>query len=220
MQRYSRLSLAALFTLTLATLGAVLPTRAAAQVPPDELVKRVADDVLSIVRQEPDLAGNATRVAQLIEEKVAPHFDFERITRLAVGRSWRDATPEQRKQLVEEFRKMLIRSYSAAYTTYRHIVIEVKPLKMQPGEDDVQVNTVIKLPGGAPPIDVGYSMFKASPDWKVYDVSVGGVSLVTTYRSSFAEQIRQGGIDGLIKSLADINAGAIPPKPVGTAKKN
>jgi len=197
----------------------MLSTRAWAQVPPDELVKRVADDVLTVVRQEPDLAGNAAKVAQLIEEKVAPHFDFERITRLAVGRSWRDATPEQRKQLVEQFRKMLIRSYSAAYTSYRQIAVEVKPLKMQPGEDDVQVGTVIKLPGGAPPVDVGYSMFKSGSDWKVYDVSVGGVSLVTTYRSTFAEQIRQGGIDGLIKSLADLNAGAVAPKPVGTAKQ-
>jgi phospholipid transport system substrate-binding protein len=218
MQRYSRFSLAVLFTLSLASAGGVLPRHAAAQAPPDELVKRVADDVLTVVRQEPDLAGNATKVAQLIEEKVAPHFDFERITRLAVGRSWRDATPEQRKQLVEQFRKMLIRSYSAAYTTYRHIVIEVKPLKMQPGEDDVQVNSLIKLPGGAPPVDVGYSMFKSGPDWKVYDVTVGGVSLVTTYRSAFADQIRQGGIDGLIKSLVDVNSGATPPKPVGTAK--
>jgi phospholipid transport system substrate-binding protein len=127
------------------------------------------------------------------------------MTRLAVGRSWREATDDQKKTLIEQFRQLLVRSYSTAYSAYRNIVVEVKPVRMQPGEDDVQVKSEIKLPGGAPPVNVDYAMYKSNSDWKVYDVIVDGVSLVTTYRSSFAEEIRQSGIDGLIKSLREKN---------------
>lgn len=178
---------------------------------PDKLVKNVADEVLNALRSDPELrAGSQTKMAQLIEEKVAPRFDFERMTRLAVGRNWRQATAEQQKVLIEQFRAMLVRSYSAAYSAYRNIVIEVKPLRLQPTDDDVQVRSEIKLPGGAPPVTVDYSMVKSDSDWKVYDVTVDGVSLVTTYRSTFAEEIRQNGIDGLIKSLQQKNT---PPPP-------
>jgi phospholipid transport system substrate-binding protein len=187
-----------------------------AQTAPDALVKSVAEDVLRIVRQDKQLReGDTSRMAQLIEEKIVPHFDFERMTRLAVGRNWREATPEQRKTLVDEFRTLLVRSYSAAYSTYNHIVVEVRPLKLQPDEEDVQVKSQIKLPGGAPPVNVDYSMVKNSDAWKVYDVSVDGVSLVTTYRSTFADEVRKGGIDGLIKSLKDLNTARAAPKPVG-----
>ncbi len=178
---------------------------------PDKLVKGVADDVLNALRQDPELrAGSTTKMGELIEQKVAPHFDFDRMTRLAVGRNWRQATPEQQKTLIGQFHAMLVRSYGAAYNAYRNIVIEVKPLRMKPGEDDVQVRTEIKLPGGAPPVTVDYSMVKSEADWKVYDVTVDGVSLVTTYRGTFAEEIRQGGIDGLIKSLEQKNASPPP----------
>lgn len=203
-------------------LGAVLllPPLASAQPPPDELVKSVANDVLKIVREDQALReGDTSRMAQLIEEKIVPHFDFERMTRLAVGRSWRQATPEQQKQLIEQFRTLLVRSYSGAYSAYRNIVVEVKPLKMQPNDEDVQVKTQIKLPGGAPPVEVDYSMFKTSSDWKVYDVVVNGVSLVTTYRSTFAEEVNRGGIDGLINTLVALNTAKTPPKPVGSTKK-
>jgi phospholipid transport system substrate-binding protein len=184
---------------------------ALAQDPPDKLVKSVADEVLNALRNDPELrAGSLTKMTQLIEEKVAPRFDFERMTRLAVGRNWRQATPEQRKTLIEQFRSMLVRSYSAAYSAYRNIVVEVKPLRMQPTDEDVQVRSEIKLPGGAPPVTVDYSMVKSDSDWKVYDVTVDGVSLVTTYRSTFAEEIRQNGIDGLIKALQQKNT---PPPP-------
>ena len=132
------------------------------------------------------------------------------MTRLAVGRNWRQATPEQQKTLIEQFRSMLVRSYSTAYSAYRNIVIEVKPLRLQPTDEDVQVRSEIKLPGGAPPVTVDYSMVKSDSDWKVYDVTVDGVSLVTTYRSTFAEEIRQNGIDGLIKALQQKNT---PPPP-------
>jgi len=203
--------LTASLVLTLGISGIAL-----AQDGPDKLVRSVADDLLKTLRQDPDLrAGNQTKMSQLIEQKVAPHFDFERMTRLAVGRSWRQATPEQQKALIEQFRALLIRSYGAAFSGYQNIVIEVKPLRVQPDEDDVQVHSEIKLPGGAPPVKVDYSMYKASADWKVYDVTVEGVSLVTTYRSTFAEEIRQSGIDGLIKSLEEKNA----PPPPGVKKK-
>jgi phospholipid transport system substrate-binding protein len=199
---------------------ALLPVQLAmAQTAPDALVRSVADDVLRIVQQDKQLReGDTSKMAQLIEEKIVPHFDFERMTRLAVGRNWREATPEQRRTLLEEFRTLLVRSYSAAYTSYRHIVVEVRPLKVQPDEDDVQVKSQIKLPGGAPPVNVDYSMVKNSDAWKVYDVSVDGVSLVTTYRSTFAEEVRKGGVEGLIKSLKDLNTAKSAPKPVGAQK--
>jgi phospholipid transport system substrate-binding protein len=205
--------------LTAVALCLLAPAPVFAQQAPDALVKSVADDVLRIIRQDRELrAGDTSRMAQLIEEKVVPHFDFERMTRLAVGRNWRDATPDQRKTLVEEFRTMLVRSYSAAYSAYNHIVVEVRPLKLQPTDDDVTVKSQIKLPGGAPPVSVDYSMVKNSEDWKVYDVTVDGVSLVTTYRSTFTDEVRKGGIDGLIKSLKDLNTAKAAPPAVGTKK--
>ena len=200
----------------LAVAALLLAPPVLAQTAPDALVKSVAEDVLRIVRQDKQLReGDTSRMAQLIEEKIVPHFDFERMTRLAVGRNWREASPEQRKTLVDEFRTLLVRSYSAAYSTYNHIVVEVRPLKVQPDEEDVQVKSQSKLPGGAPPVNVDYSMVKNSDAWKVYDVSVDGVSLVTTYRSTFADEVRKGGIDGLIKSLKDLNPAKAAPKPVG-----
>ncbi len=202
-------ALAGLFALTLC--AAV----AQAQQAPDKLVKDVANEVLRSLREDPDLrTANPGKMAELIEKSVAPHFDFERMTRLAVGRNWREATEEQKKLLIAQFRQLLVRSYSTAYSAYRNIVVEVKPARLQPGEDDVQVKSEIKLPGGAPPVNVDYAMYKADSDWKVYDVIVDGVSLVTTYRSTFSEEIRQNGIDGLIKSLREKNT-LPPPLPPG-----
>jgi len=189
---------------------------ALAQTAPDKLVKSVADDVLAGLRQDPDLrAGSQAKFAELLEQKVAPHFDFERMARLAVGRGWRQATPEQQKALVEQFRALLIRSYSSAYTAYKDIAIDVKPARMQPNDNDVQVRTEIKVPNGGQAISVDYSMYKAGSDWKIYDVTVEGVSLVTTYRSTFADEIRQSGVDGLIKSLQEKNS----PPALGTKRQ-
>lgn len=112
-----------------------------------------------------------------------------------------------------------MRSYSAAYSAYKQIVVEVKPLRLQPADDDVQVKTLIKLPTDAPPVSVDYSMYKASTNWKVYDVTVDGVSLVTTYRSTFAEQVSKGGIDGLVKALQEMNAAKSAPPPAGVPKR-
>jgi phospholipid transport system substrate-binding protein len=186
---------------------------AQAQTAPDKLVKDVANDVLKSLREDPDLrTSNPTKMAELIEQKVAPHFDFERMTRLAVGRNWREANDDQKKLLIEQFRQLLVRSYSTAYSAYRNIAVEVKPARMNAGDGDVQVKSEIKLPGGAPPVNVDYAMYKNDSEWKVYDVIVDGVSLVTTYRSTFTEEIRQNGIDGLIKSLREKNTLPVPGK--------
>jgi phospholipid transport system substrate-binding protein len=180
---------------------------ASAQDAPDQLVKSVGQDVLQIVRQDRELrTGSRAKMEQLIQDKIAPHFDFERMTRLAVGRSWREASPEQRKRLVEAFRQLLVRSYANAYnSTYKDISIDVKPFRLDAGADDVQVKSLVKLSSDAQPVTVDYSMYKSGVEWKVYDVSVAGVSLVTTYRGTFAQELRNGGIDGLIKSLEDKN---------------
>jgi phospholipid transport system substrate-binding protein len=198
------------------SLAALLAATAAlAQEAPDALVKRTADEVLAIVRQDKDLqAGNPQKVVQLAEQKVLPYFDFERMTRLAVGRSWQQATPEQRKALIEAFRTMLVRTYSSSLRQYRDQTIEVKPVKMAPGDTDVTVRTQVIQQGG-PPIPIDYAMEKKDNTWKVYDVLVDGASLVTTYRGSFNEQIQKGGIDGLIRTLQERNqsgGGAAPKK--------
>jgi phospholipid transport system substrate-binding protein len=186
---------------------------AQAQTAPDKLVKDVANEVLRSLREDPDLrTGSQSKMSELIEKRVAPHFDFERMTRLAVGRNWREASDDQKKALIEQFRQLLVRSYSTAYSAYRNIAVDVKPARLKEGDDDVQVRSEIKLPGGAPPVNVDYAMYKNDAEWKVYDVIVDGVSLVTTYRSSFADEIRQNGIDGLIKSLRDKNAQPGPPR--------
>ena len=187
---------------------------AAEAVSPDILVRKTTEDVLNVVRSDKEIrAGNMARVVQLIEEKVAPHFDFERMARLAVGRPWREATPPQRESLVKEFRSLLVRSYSAAFTAYTGIAVEYRPYKMNPGDTDTTVQTLIKLPGGAPPIGVDYDMGNSAAGWKVYDVRVAGASLIINYRNLFAQEIQSGGIDGLIKSLVDKNSGKTQPTP-------
>ena len=191
----------------------VVPSRAE-EVPPDVLVRKTTEDVLTVVRSDKDIkAGNVTRIVQLIEEKVAPHFDFQRMTRLAVGRAWREASPAQREALVKEFRTLLVRSYSAAFTAYTGIAVEYRPYKMNPADTETSVQTLIKLPGGAPPIAVDYDMGNTPEGWKVYDVRVAGASLIINYRNLFAQEIQNGGIDALIKSLVDKNSGKTPPAP-------
>ena len=186
----------------------------AEEVSPDVLVRKTTEEVLIVVRNDKDIrAGNVARVVQLIEEKVAPHFDFERMTRLAVGRPWREASPAQREVLVREFRTLLVRSYSAAFTAYTGIAVDYRPFKMNPGDTEINVQTLIKLPGGAPPMGVDYDMGNTPGGWKVYDVRVAGASLIINYRNLFAQEIQNGGIDSLIKSLVDKNSGKTPPAP-------
>ena len=195
---------------------ALVPLAAAAQEAPDALVKRVSDEVLTIVRADKDLqSGNQKKVVELAEAKVLPHFDFERMTRLAVGRNWAQASDAQKQALVKEFRTLLVRTYSSSLSAYRNQTIEVKPVKMAAQDKDTTVRTAVIQQGG-PPIPIDYAMEKAEGGgWKVYDVIVDGVSLVTTYRSSFSEQIQKGGIDGLAKMLAERNQSPEPPKAPG-----
>ena len=184
----------------------------AENVPPDVLVRKTTEDVLTVVRSDKEIrSGDVERIVQLIEEKVAPHFDFQRMTRLAVGRAWREASPPQREALVKEFRALLVRSYSAAFTAYTGIAVEYRPYKMNPGETETTVQTLIKLPGGAPPMGVDYDMGSTREGWKVYDVRVAGASLIINYRNLFAQEIQSGGIDALIKSLVDKNSGKTQP---------
>ena len=184
---------------------------------PDVLVRSTSEEVLRLVAEDKELrSGNTTRLIELIETKVVPHFDVQKMTRLAVSKSWRQATGEQQRQLVKEFQTLLVRSYGAAYSSYRHVKVDVKPLKVVDGEDDVTVKSQILLPGGAPPVAVDYLMNRTADGWKVYNVVVEGVSLVTTYRNDFAAQIEQGGIDGLIRNLQDRNTRAAV---VPTSKK-
>ncbi len=172
---------------------------------PDALVRDTAQDVLAVVKEDKSIqAGNPQKLLELVKAKVLPHFDFERMTRLTTGKPWRNATPEQRAALVNEFRTLLVRTYTAAFSRYRDQSVEVKPPRMQPGDDEVTVRTLI-LKAGQPSIAVDYEMEKTDSGWKVFDLSVEGSSLVATYRGTFAEQIQQGGIDGLIKNLAEKN---------------
>ena len=174
---------------------------------PDALVKSVTDEVLDIIRKDKDIkAGSTRRAIELVEQKVLPHFNFTRMTALAVGKDWRQATPEQQKVLTEEFRDLLVRTYSNALIAYKNESVDYRPFKMQPGETDVTVRTQIHQAGARQPITLDYSLEKNGSAWKVYDVVVAGVSLVTNYRSSFATEIRNGGIDGLIKTLKAKNA--------------
>ena len=183
---------------------ALVPALAAAQEGPDALVKRVTDEVLAIIKSDKDLqAGKPHKVVEVAEAKVLPHFDFERMTRLAVGRNWRQASDAQKQSLVKEFRTLLVRTYSNSLTAYRDQAIEVKPTRLAAGDTEATVRTQVLQPGG-PSIPIDYSMQKsASGGWKVFDVVIDGVSLVTTYRGSFNEQIQKSGIDGLVKTLAE-----------------
>ncbi len=188
-----------------------------AQLPsPDVLVRNTTEEVLTIVRNDKDVkAGKLDRIVNLIEEKVAPHFDFARMTRLAVGRAWRDATPVQREALIREFRGLLVRSYSAAFTAYTGVSVEYRPFRFNPGDTEATVQTLIKMPGGAEPIAVDYDMALTPNGWKVYDVRVAGASLIINYRNLFALEIDRGGIDGLIKSLVNKNSANANTAPTG-----
>jgi len=178
----------------------------AQEVAPDVLVRNVTNEVLEIVRKDKDIQGGSTRKAiDLVEAKVLPHFNFTRMTQLAVAQNWRQASPEQQKTLTAEFKTLLVRTYSKALTEYKNQTIDFRPFKMQPTETDVKVRTLINQPGATKAIDLDYYLEKQAGGWKVYDIEVGGVSLVTNYRSEFVNQVRQGGIDGLIATLQSKN---------------
>lgn len=176
-----------------------------AQQAPNELVQQVTDDVLEIIRKDREIQnGSTAKVIDLVDQKVLPHFNFLRMTALAVGKDWRKANPQQQQQLAAEFKTLLVRTYANALTGYRNQKVVYKPFKMKPEETDVLVRTEVQQPGNKP-IQLDYSLERRDSGWKVYDVTVAGISLVTNYRDQFAQEVRAGGIDGLIASIAAKN---------------
>jgi phospholipid transport system substrate-binding protein len=196
-----------LYAFITGALFAFVTLAAHAQEAPDALIKRVASDVFATIKADKDLqAGNKAKLYALVDTKIASNFDFMRMTALAMGRNWSKATPEQQKQLAQEFKALLIRTYSGALANYQNHTMEFKPLRMQPSDTDVVVRTTVTAPG-AQPIPIDYSMEKNGDTWRAYDVVVAGVSLVTNYREEFNNAIRESGVDGLIKTLQQKNKG-------------
>jgi phospholipid transport system substrate-binding protein len=182
--------------------------------PPDVLARTTSQEVVAILKQDKEMQnGNQSKVYQLVEAKILPNFDFNRMTQLAVGKHWPRATAKQKQSLVTEFRNLLVRTYSRSLTEFSNQTIEFKPMTIKPEDTDVTVHSEIRQPGGQP-IPIDYSMYKTAFGWKVYDVTIDSVSLVTNYRASFSSTIRQSGIDGLIKTLAAQSArGTDKPAP-------
>jgi phospholipid transport system substrate-binding protein len=177
-----------------------------AQEAADEVIRKNVNEVLAALKSDKDLqAGDAKKLEKLAEEKILPHFNFPHMTQLAVGRNWKDASDAQKTSLTDQFRTLLLRTYSSTLSQYRNQTIDVKPLKAAAADAEVVVKTAVIQSGGQP-IPIDYSMEKTPSGWKVYDVLIDGVSLVTNYRSSFNTEIKTNGVDGLIKSLTDRNA--------------
>jgi len=186
-------------------LAALLASSVLAQEAPDTLIQQVTEDVLEIIRKDKDIQnGNTHKVIELVDKKVLPHFNFQHMTALAVGKDWRKATPQQQQLLTAEFKTLLVRTYSNALTSYKNQKVVYKPFKMTPGDADVLVRTEVIQPGSKP-VQLDYSLEKLEAGWKVYDVVVAGISLVTNYRDQFGQEIRNGGMDGLIASVAAKN---------------
>ncbi len=176
-----------------------------AQEAPNSLVQQVTEDVLDILRKDKDIQnGNTQKVQDLVEKKVLPNFNFAHMTALAMGKDWRKASPQQQQQLTTEFKTLLVRTYSNALTGYKNQKVVYKPFKMTPGETDVLVRTEVLQPGSKA-VQLDYSLEKIDSGWKVYDVNVAGISLVTNYRDQFGQEIRNGGVDGLIATIANKN---------------
>lgn len=174
-------------------------------VAPDAVVKSTANEVLETLKSDQDLGnGNTNKLGKLVEEKIATKFDFDRMSRLVLGSRWKEASKEQQALFIDEFRSLLIRTYSSALSKYRNQTIEYKPLQGDPNAKEAKVMTRIIQPGGQS-IALDYSLGRTDNTWKVYDVSIDGLSLVATYRGQFAEAVKQSGIDGLIQKLAEKN---------------
>ncbi len=187
-------------------LALLMPVAQAQELAPDVLVKSISQEVIAVLKQDKDIqAGNSKKVEALIETKVLPHFNFTRMTQIAMARNWRLATPEQRKELTAEFKTLLVRTYSTALSNFRDQQIDYKPLRAKPEDVEVTVRSEVKQSGSSQTVAIDYEMEKTPNGWKVYDVKVGGVSLVTTYRDTFTSEVKERGVDGLIKSLAAKN---------------
>ena len=181
---------------------------ASVEIAPDVLVKQTADDVLTIIKNDKEIqAGNQQKLYALAEDKILPNFDFNRVSRMVLGKAWKVATPEQQAAFQKEFRSLLLRTYSVALGKYKDQTIEYKPMRSEPDAKNVTVKTQILQKGGQP-VAVDYSLVKGDSGWKVYDIIIENVSLVTNYRSQFSNEIRQNGLDSLNAKLADKNQSA------------
>ena len=177
----------------------------AATAAPDVLVRDLSIDVLNAIKADNALkSGDINRVQKLVDEKVLPYVDFQKMTQLAVGRGWRQATPEQRAALTREFRTLLVRTYSGALSQVTDHQVKLRPFRAQPSDTDVMVGTNVVASRGDP-IQLDYRLEKTDAGWKIYDVNILGVWLVENYKTQFASQINAGGVDGLIKTLTDRN---------------
>lgn len=202
----TRRTLASLL-LAAAAAAALLAACARAEEAPEALILRVSSGVLDTIRADEAIRqGDLRRVIVLVEEQVMPHVNFQRTTATALGRYWRQATPEQQQRLQDEFKTLLVRSYAGALKQVKDQTVQMKPLRAKPEDEEVVVRTEIR--GKGEPIQLDYRLEKTPAGWKIYDVNVLGVWLVENYRSSFATEIGAGGIDGLITKLADMNAKA------------
>ena len=187
-----------------------------AQEAPDVLIKRVSEEVLAIAKTDKQVqAGNQERIMEVVRAKVLPHVNFQRMTQLTAGRYWREASPEQQQALTNEFKSLLIYTYAGAVAQIRNQTLEFKPMRAAPDDTEVEVRTAVIQSRGEP-IQLNYRLEKGPTGWKIVDVNILGAWLVQTYRNSFAAEIQKGGIDGLIKALAERNKqlSVNPPKPV------
>jgi phospholipid transport system substrate-binding protein len=194
-------------------LGGFLASPQAQELAPDVLVKNVTTEVVELITKDKEIrSGNRSKLIQVIEGKVLPHFNFSSMTALAMGQNWNKATPEQKKRLVEEFKTLLVRTYASALAAYSEQRFDFRPLRARPTDTDVIVNVRVIQPG-TQPVPIDYSMEKTAAGWKVYDVMVGGVSLVANYRTEFNATVREVGIEGLIRNLQAKNGSleAAPP---------
>jgi phospholipid transport system substrate-binding protein len=172
---------------------------------PDVLVKRISQEVLDLAKADKEIQkGNQQRVLDLVEARIIPYVDFQRMTSLAAGRYWRDATPEQQQKLTAEFRSLLVYTYSGAISQVKDQKLDFKPLRADPADTEVEVRTLVLQPRGEP-IQLYYRMEKLPVGWRIYDVNILGAWLVEAYKGTFASEISKGGIDGLIKTLSEKN---------------
>ena len=190
--------------------------QAAAQEAPDALIRRVSEEILAIAKTDKQVqAGNQERIMEVVRAKVLPHVNFQRMTQQTAGRYWREATPEQQAALTNEFKMLLIYTYAGAIAQIRNQTLEFKPMRAAPDDTEVEVRTAVIQARGEP-IQLNYRLEKGPSGWKIVDVNILGAWLVFTYRNSFAAEIQKGGIDGLIKTLAERNKklSVTPPTPV------
>nr|WP_223827321.1 ABC transporter substrate-binding protein [Undibacterium oligocarboniphilum] len=190
----------------------------AADEAPDQLVKRLSQEILDTAKNDKDIqAGNQKRVFDMVDSKILPYIDFPRMTSLAAGKNWRDATPEQQKQLISEFRTLLVFTYSGAISQIKDQRVEFKPMRAAPEDTEVEVRSQVIQARGEP-IQLNYRLEKLPGGWKIYDINVLGAWLVETYKGSFAAEISKSGIDGLIKTLSEKNK-KLASAPAKTASK-